>query len=526
MENTKLAIAGWHAKFDESGNAVSNEFFGVDGKPKRHADGHLGWRARYENDRKVERTDFGHDLATDGYGQFQALYDGKGNAIQASYLDSNGELMENTKHGIAGRHAEFDEAGNELSNWFFGVDEKPKHHLEGHLGWRARYENGRRVEKTDFGHDVATFGYAQYRWKYDEKGNAIEVSFLDSSGKLMENTKLAIAGWHAKFDEAGNAVSNEFFGVNGKPKRHAGGHLGWRARYENGRKVEKTDFGHDVETYGYAQSRWKYDEKGNAIELSYLDSNGELMENTKLAIAGRHAEFDEEGREIRIEFFGVDEKPKTHAEGHLGWKDRYEDGRKFERIFYGHDPQLWAYSQLLHRYDEAGNVVLVAYLNEQGRPTLNEEQVAAWRSTFDDKRNEVRREYLDTRGRVIANGISGYAIIEFQYDQEGQDVQRVYQDPKGAVIPTRVVVLNTPVGGQAEAIGLKPGDIVLSYNNVTGTMFDLTNERNRLMKLDDPPKTIPMKILRNGHELELKLAPGPIGVGWTDRAEGFTRLSP
>ena len=94
-------------------------------------------------------------------------------------------------------------------------------------------KNGNKIEKNYYFSDGL---YSKYTYKYDKKGNTIEINNYNSNGSIHEK-------YTFKYDEKGN-------------------------------NIEQNNYKYDGSfLYKYT---YKYDEKGNNIEKNNYDSNGRL----------------------------------------------------------------------------------------------------------------------------------------------------------------------------------------------------------------------------------------------------------
>jgi S1-C subfamily serine protease len=72
----------------------------------------------------------------------------------------------------------------------------------------------------------------------------------------------------------------------------------------------------------------------------------------------------------------------------------------------------------------------------------------------------------------------------------------------------RLKITRIVAGSQAEALGLRAGDIVLSYNGkLLAAQEDLTKAKEGVTG-----DAVEMVILRNGEESTLRLKPGQVGI--------------
>ncbi len=547
----------WRSKFDEKGNEVESSFFGVDGKPILHKEGYAIWRSKFdEKGNEIESAFFGVDgertLQIDGVAVWRSKFDEKGNKIESAYFGVDGKPTLH-KVGVAVWRSKFDEKGNKIEIAYFGVDGKPTLIDDGYAVWRSKFdEKGNEIESAYFGVDGKPIlhkeGNAVWRSKFDEKGNEIERAFFGVDGEPTLQID-GVAGWRAKFDEKGNETQRTSFGVDGKPILVAEGFAGWRSKFdEKGNQVERAFFGVDGKPIliddGYAIWRSKFDAKGNKIENAFFGVDGKpILIDDGYAIW--RSKFDAKGNKIERAFFGVDGERTLQIDGVAGWRSKFDEkGNEIERAFFGVD----------------------------GEPILIDDGYAGWRSKFDAKRNEIEREYFGVDGRptLDSNGIAGYLLtrdvkntpsrnIDFNTEYEpiqGWFVlargfinwkkkadQFVFQLLNGkpvsvpklkALLEERLKaylisfraellrrtnpelffnargVLVTFIGpdSQAEAAGVKPGDILLKYN---GTKLNSVHQAIATIE-EFKGEQAELIVLRDGKHISFTMKPGKIGV--------------
>ncbi|MBN2378789.1 prolyl oligopeptidase family serine peptidase [candidate division WOR-3 bacterium] len=81
-------------------------------------------------------------------------------------------------------------------------------------------------------------------------------------------------------------------------------------------------------------------------------------------------------------------------------------------------------------------------------------------------------------------------------------------------VKKRIAVLDVVPGSQADALGLEPGDIVLSYNRKKISVLEDIQKAKETLKPDQ--EEVIMVIERDGHQIRIKLAPGQIGIRLTE----------
>ena len=78
-----------------------------------------------------------------------------------------------------------------------------------------------------------------------------------------------------------------------------------------------------------------------------------------------------------------------------------------------------------------------------------------------------RRAYFDEQGRPTRHK-DGYTRLTKEYDGKGDLLNVTYYGIDGDRVPTHLMAAEIVPGGQAKAIGLEPGDTILSYDGKAG----------------------------------------------------------
>jgi WD40 repeat protein len=195
------------------------------------------------------------------------------------------------------------------------------------------------------------------------------------------------------------------------------------------------------------------------------------------------ATFDDRGREVERAYFDEAGRPARHPDGNHTWIRAYNDQDKvIEETFAGHDGSQ-GFVKLLRKYNDAGQMTEMAYLDEAGKPA---------------------------RHRDL-----GYARATFTGDGKNT-VDAAYFDRDDSPLRVRVVIKTVNPDSQGERLGLKPGDIVLSYDGkeILNTFRFISGRRDE--REGEGPREL--VILREGQRLTFSIKPGLIGVVLEDRA--------
>jgi S1-C subfamily serine protease len=133
-------------------------------------------------------------------------------------------------------------------------------------------------------------------------------------------------------------------------------------------------------------------------------------------------------------------------------------------------------------------------------------------AAYDARGNVTEVAYFDEAGRLTRH-TGGYARMAKKYDAEGDLLNITYYGLDGDPIAMRLMAEEIDPGGQAAAIGLEPGDTILSYDGQGGL-----NQATFIRAVQAPGEgTRALRILRRGAVLTFQVQPGGLGIHLVDR---------
>src|SRR5262249_31347463 len=148
---------------------------------------------------------------------------------------------------------------------------------------------GNITEEAYFGLDGrptrVRFGQARVAYTYDDRNNRTSEKYLGADGKPTISGLDGSAGYTWKYNERGQLVEVAFFDLESRPVRNLIGIARYVNRHdERGRKVEVTFFDPEGKPVLQAKERaaritTRYDDRGNAIEETWYDTQGRLTRN-------------------------------------------------------------------------------------------------------------------------------------------------------------------------------------------------------------------------------------------------------
>jgi|GEM_PF-4435340 len=492
----KLHTAMIRWKYDDRGNVLEESYFGDDGKLKKIKSDKYA-KIMYKYDEQGNMTDksyYGLDNWSDEdyciYSVYKWKYDVKGNMIEESRFDADGSLILKGEYkydeqnnnvekiyynaegrlvcisryddignriesvhyddeyveesrGIAIYRWKYDEQGNLIEESYYGPDGQLKEFYLGYAKKCYEYdEQGNRIETRYYGADDKLFNRGRpyvIETKYDEYGNKIEYMKYDADDNLVENEIDGTAIFRWKYDERGNLLEYAFYGVDEQLR------ICWGVRYalkrmkydESGNNIKVSFYGADgelTEPDGIATIRWKYDDYRNKIEESYYGTDGQLKEYLfEGVIAITRWKYNKYGKKIEVSYYGDDEKLKMNEnEGYAIIRYKYDEiGRCIEVSYYGVDGELREFKYDLGsvsgNYDDYGNIIeRVVYGSSHQVVFLH-----IWK--YDEQGNLIDDSFCDIRGLSEEIHNEYYAIVRYEYDEEGR-YTAIYLDKDEQVV--------------------------------------------------------------------------------------------
>jgi eukaryotic-like serine/threonine-protein kinase len=562
MDGKPMAIkegyARWTSKYDEHGNEIEAAYFDIDGQPTTNKEGSAKWTARFDDrGNRIEEAYFGVDgrptLEKDGAARFVFKYDERGNLIESDYLGVDGQPIAG-KAGVAKSTARFDERGHRIEdayfgvngkpilgsvrcaklvyqyddrgNWiatdFFGTDGMPILMPNGFARWAAKYDGqGNRIEESYFGVDgspvVNKSGYARWRAHFDDRHNRIEETYFDIDDKPTLE-KSGFARWLALCDERGHRIEESYFGVDGKPIANNDGVAKWRAHFdERGNQIGLDFFGIDGEPTlrkdGSARWTARYDARDNQVEKAFFGLHGEPIA-LRDGFAKWTARFDERGHRLEESYFGIDGKPMLGKPGAARFAYKYDEfGNWIETAAFGLDgkPILLkeGYARWTARFNSRGNQTELAYFGVDGKPAVSRNAFARCQSKYDVRGNRIETAYFGAAGQLVL-GKEGYARLTTDFDERNLPTKTTYFDAQDKPLAGRVVVVSVRPGSQSSRLGLRPNDVLTTYDGEPVTDWVSFLYRRRYERAGSRP--LELTVMRGETTLTLKLAPGFMGA--------------
>lgn len=409
--------AGFKCEYDSLGRQIEIMSYGVDRKPVPSvvSSPNCGKRMAYDDRDLLVRETYidadGNVSVNDaGVSSIEIIYDNRGNMIRQNNYASDLVTPKANRYGVASTEWVYDEKGNLTDVNVYDVDGKPTIDKKSHT--------------------------AHYRWTYDENGYVSSFKTFDLNDRLVINDQ-GIAGYISRCDNRGNAEEICFIGTDGKLMRN---YLISRYKYDNSNnKTELSVFDgnnkpttnqHKVHRYEY-----KYNSRNQMTEESCFGTNGKPTLNDE-GWAVKRMDYDARGNMSSYSYFGTDGKPIKVKNGWSQVKCEYDAfGNAVKQCYYGTDgkptdPNVVAPVNI-SQYDNRGNQILIAaqdglgnYINAPGR------KWSICRYEYDSHNNLTSESYFSSEDKPVLCP-DGYHKLTQDYDDNNRLVTSAFFGTNG-----------------------------------------------------------------------------------------------
>jgi hypothetical protein len=412
--------------YDDRGQILEESYFGPDSKPANTTGGYQSIKLHYDDNGRRDTWSYydsgGNPQSGQTYWQLQVSYDRWGNITERRYIKTSNSSfpydIERTTH---------DEFGNPLKTCYFAAD-----------GAAAATPGGVSCTVSE----------------YDGRGLEIRETNLDKSGKLKADSD-GIARIEYAYNDKQLETKEEYFGVIGPVNGPNSKPHDTETEYDAaGHKTRVTK----VDVSGNATID-QYDLNGVLTEESYRDAQGRLRVKQGNTYALVRYERTEQGRKVVTRYFGTDEKPVLAKDGcATERKDLDAKGKLLKDACFDvnespmESKSNWGAAVLTFAYDANGNITKIAAFGPDGKPVQTTKGYArlqnqydaagkriraqAWMpsgestvSQFDAEGNQTEGSYYDAQGKLMAKTGETFAIIRYEWTDQGRKVVARYFGP-------------------------------------------------------------------------------------------------
>lgn len=315
-----LGLAGAHEityTYNERGVCNGAYFFDTNGNPTISLVGFAGFRlfhnergqvfeARYSDPERKLMLHYDPDYGV-VYAALRISFDEHGRLGICTFLDADLKPFLTNLHASAFRKR-YDARGNEIEHQFLGLDGQFIDSSEGCAIRKAEYDafdNVIRQSQYDSTGKIIPIAPRHYSTAYKSNfaGQKTEMTYLDETGGLGHDEH-GVSRIAYEYDGRGLEIGHRLFDVMNKPIV-AHGYARWAIRYnEAGQVVSRRFLSTDDRLFinpmvGYAEEKYRYDDRRRLLELRYLGPTRQLL-NAKNGVARFSQQFSAGQAEAQV----------------------------------------------------------------------------------------------------------------------------------------------------------------------------------------------------------------------------------
>lgn len=459
MNRRDLGYARISKKYNADRKIVEERYFDSEGHPvERKKGGYALYKAAYEKEPdkehdknpiktlvKIEYRDrFGNLVmhTETGYACASYIYVGD-KCTWELFFDKYSQPVISKKYHCAGFHYEYNTEENQKTIVYLDLHGEPL--IRSDLGYAQvckQYDDlGYLIREDYYAADEEQTpilckegGYASFENQYDENGNCVRNIYRDIEGSLTLRKDIGCAVIENDYDNLNRCIRVSYYGTDYK--------------FNADEKYEADDYNENQDmnkkalvfhaTHGCAGFLYHYDETGNRTDISYLDTNGNVMTRRDLGFARVHMDYDGQGNLVAEKYFDVNNNPTTLKKGeYASFKKTYQNDKCIEAVYYDTDDKpvfRKDHGAAIERwqYDEFGQCVSRALFDTSGNPVISKTYMcAAFTYEYDSRGNRTDVWFRDRDGKIMVRPDLGYAHQKNEYDNRGNLVKRSYYDVEG-----------------------------------------------------------------------------------------------
>lgn len=375
-KETSTGIHKTVCEYDSVGNILKVNFLNKDLKPAKNAGFNSSMRYTYDNQylcKSVSYYDKDGKLTynQDGIACCQYTYDKTGNIIKYEFLDKDGKTLINSHNGYAVEDITYDVLGNVKTIHHYNKSMQPCMTAFGYYAKEFVYDGNTNFMKEEKSYNANARIIEIHKYTYDSNGNQTATWTVNSSG-IIQGTVT-----HYEYDGNNRVTKIYYTNLSGKKINQPG--------------------------LSYSTINLKYDERGNVIEQTYLNANGQPALDA-LKTHKRIKKYDERNNYIYEKNLGKDGKPihgsKVNPEAKV-------------------------------TYDDRGHITSIVCLDGYGKPYISTEGYHRLERKYNENNLISSECYKDAKGHLVKHRINNYAKVTFAYDSKRNRTEEKYFGPNG-----------------------------------------------------------------------------------------------
>lgn len=421
--------AGFTYQYNEQGDRIRQNNFGLDGKPCYGNDGSASTGYEFDDNGYISKiTNLDADgnpcFSSEGYASIVIKNDEHGNQLDLQFMDTEGKPVV-LPDGYSRNVRKYNEQGIQIEDIVYGTDGKPALRKDGTAGYKLEVNKKGLIEAllcldADLKPTVCLDGYAAWRQEFDVRGNCTKLTFCQTDGKTPALQEQGYAGWTNAYDENGNITERCYFNEKGEPCEDNSGLYRWTAEYnDRGDQIHTRNYdlaGKLVLQDGIAGEDNTYDERGNLLENKGIGLDGQLAKS-KLLIRYK---YDERDNRIEASLFDRNNKPAVNSLNYHKWTGAYNRRNQLvESRYYNTAGKLTTFQQdnyaiERNEYDKRGNNVRTSYFGTNEKPVLCKEKWAITTREYDEQNRVIKQSFFGIDGKptdpsvMVPEGFCGY----------------------------------------------------------------------------------------------------------------------
>lgn len=428
-------------EFDENGFETKNYF--LDDKEKR-VSAQYGNEAygmiitkKNEHGQNLEVSffdEFGNKIENStGYHKNVYEYDSLGNEISSKYYDTKDKVCKYRGFESESKY-KYDEFNRLIEIAYFD-------------------ENGKQCQSGG--------GSARLTFEYNRQGAPTKIAYWGIDGKLQENSS-SFAYITYEYDEQGNEIKHQYFDANGKPCMSSEGWATVVTSYDpktnfvtsykdydtNGKLVVENCYradsrGNVIKKYalnadgtiqsGTVVTNYSYDNNNNQTAVWYTNLAGTAVNYPKSKYSKITYKYDERGNAIEMSWWDTKDKPSTADDGTHKWKKEYNLLDQLTHgISYGTNGEPIAnkdgYAEQRYEYDLFGHVTSHEIYDGHGNAVNGFDGWQNNKMSYNKRGRITTDEYYDKEGKLVDSKEREYAKATYTYDDNGNNTEIKYYD--------------------------------------------------------------------------------------------------
>ena len=345
-------------------------------------------------------------------------YDEKGRVIEEQFMGIDGRVKGNS-FGLAIKEFTYDEMNDWTSVIYLNAERKQAH--DGNNCCKVLLE-------------------------YDEWGNRISEKYYTLNDQPSLRTDLGCYGFSYVINDKGQRVKQTLLGDRFQPIYSKDGYVSFITTYdENGydtstQAVDEDDIPvkniSQDNIMSYSMMQFENDDKGNHTVLRAYDENGKLCETN--GICEIRVVYDDKYQAVRISYLNAQEEPALFQNYHCTEMEYDSLGQLIAQRFYDANGKLVnsaeGYAEIKWVFDVHGACTQLAYYSSKGTPVLCNDRFAFYEVQYDEQGNCTWSRYFSPKHTSCMTSY-GYSAQEYQYDPvTNNEIARIDYDAAGNIL--------------------------------------------------------------------------------------------